>query len=270
MRTAAAGHRTGLAGCASALIRRVQRFHTAGMNATAADLETPRRDALLAQRLDAPDVRQAREPFPWLVATGMVDEAARDALRDAFPIAGQAGFIPHDPAACGAAFNALVAQLVAPAFADALGERLGLAALSTHPVLVTVCSRLNRRHGTIHTDSRSKIASALLYLNERWDHGSAGNLRLLARGDDIGALLTPEIAPVFGTLVAFQRTDCSFHGHLPFEGERRVVQFAWLTDADALARKTRRGLAQRWLKRLFGPLDRWLGGRRGVNDAHRD
>jgi hypothetical protein len=137
-------------------------------------------------------------------------------------------------------------------------------------VLVTICSRLNKRHGTIHTDSRSKIASALLYLNEDWTPGSAGSLRLLADGNDIESLLTPEIPPLYGTLVAFRRSENSFHGHLPFEGERRVVQFAWLADRDALERKTQRGHMQRLLKRLFGPFDRWLGSRRGVNKAHHD
>jgi hypothetical protein len=221
-------------------------------------------------RLSDGDVRQAREPFPYLIATRTVDPGARAALRSGFPVSGQAGFIPHQPADCGPEFNRLIAEIVAPAFADELGDRLGIPHLSAHPVLVTVCSRLNRRHGTIHTDSRSKIASALLYLNEDWVPGSAGSLRLLARDDDIEALLTPEIPPLFGTLVAFRRTANSFHGHLPFEGERRVVQFAWLTDLEALERKTRRGRMQRLFKRVFGPLDRWLGARRGVNKAHRD
>jgi len=225
---------------------------------------------LRENRLCAADARRAAEPFPYLIATGVVEDGAREALRKGFPECAQAGFVPHEASACGAAFNRLVEAFIAPAFADRIGERLGMTNLSAHPVLVTVCSRLNKRHGTIHTDSRSKIASALLYLNEDWQPGAAGSLRLLAKDDDIESLLTPEIPPLFGTVVAFRRTDRSFHGHLPFEGERRVIQFAWLTDQQALERKTRRGRMQRAFKRLFGPLDRWLGARRGVNKAHRD
>ena len=225
---------------------------------------------LLPERLSAANLRSAREPFAYLIATGMLTEDARAALRSGFPVCAQAGFIPHQLQACGSAFNRLIAAIAAPEFADALGERLGVPQLSNFPVLVTICSRLNKRHGTIHTDSRSKIASALLYLNQDWMPGSAGSLRLLADGDDIESLLTPEIPPLYGTLVAFRRSENSFHGHLPFEGERRVIQFAWLADCDALKRKTRRGRMQRLLKRVLGPLDRWLGARRDVNKAHRD
>ena len=242
------------------------------MEATAHPIEilTAQASLLRPERLDAGDVRQARVPFAYLIAPGMVDEAAQDALRDGFPTSGQAGFIPHQPADCGVDFNRLVAEITAPAFADALGERLGVPRLSDFPVLVTICTRLNKRHGIIHTDSRSKIASALLYLNQDWVPGSLGSLRLLAKIDNIESMLTPEIPPLYGTLVAFRRSEHSFHGHLPFEGERRVIQFAWLADHDALQRKTQRGHMQRLFKRMFGPFDRWLGSRRGVNKAHRD
>ncbi len=225
---------------------------------------------LWPERLSAADVREARAPFAYLIATGTVDEDARIALRDGFPASKQAGFIPHEPAHCGDELNRLIAEITAPAFAETLGDRLGVAGMSRFPVLVTICTRLNKRHGTIHTDSRSKIASALLYLNDAWVPGSAGSLRLLANDSDIESLLTPEIPPLYGTLVAFRRSDTSFHGHLPFEGERRVIQFAWLADRDAFERKTRRGHMQRLFKRVFGPLDRWLGSHRGVNKAHRD
>jgi hypothetical protein len=225
---------------------------------------------LLSERLSANDLRSAQEPFAYMVATGMLGEDASAALHSGFPVSAQAGFIPHQPAACGSKVNRLIAEMTAPAFANALGDRLGVPQMSNFPVLVTICSRLNKRHGTIHTDSRSKIASALLYLNEDWIPGSAGSLRLLAKGDDIESLLTAEIPPLYGTLVAFKRAENSFHGHLPFEGERRVIQFAWLTDRDAFERKTQRGHMQRLFKRIFGPLDRWLGSRRGVNKAHRD
>jgi hypothetical protein len=225
---------------------------------------------LRPERLCADGVRQAREPFAYLIATDLLDDRARIALQGGFPAARQAGFIPHEAADCGNAINRLIGEITAREFADALGDRLGVPNLSAFPVLVTICSRLNKRHGTIHTDSRSKIASALLYLNEDWTPGSAGSLRLLASADDIESVLTPEIPPLYGTLVAFRRAENSFHGHLPFEGERRVIQFAWLADRDALERKTRRGHMQRLLKRVFGPLDRWLGSRRGANAAHRD
>ena len=85
--------------------------------------------------------------------------------------------------------------------------------------------------------------------------GSAGALRFLKRVDSIDDLVAPEVPPVYGTLVAFKRADNSFHGHLPFEGERRVIQVAWLTSLEEKDRKTRRGRFSRLLKRILGRLD---------------
>ena len=122
---------------------------------------------------------------------------------------------------------------------------------------MTLCRSLNSRHGSIHTDSQSKIVTALLYLNAGWPHGSAGSLRLLAQPADIDSQVVPEVPPVYGNFVAFRRTGNSFHGHLPLQGERLAIQVAWLADAAAHARKTRRGTTSRTLKRLLGGLDRW-------------
>ena len=196
-------------------------------------------------------------PFPLLTAVDMLDPAQADALRHDFPRYRGAGFFPHEAADCGPAINALVAELTASAFADAIGARLGIERLSQYPALVTLCRSLNRRHGNIHTDSQSKIVTALVYLNPDWPHGAAGSLRFLANTDDIEAQVAPQVLPVYGNLVAFRRTEHSFHGHLPFEGDRYTIQIAWLADAAAHARKTRRGRTSRAIKKLLGGLDRW-------------
>jgi len=219
-------------------------------------------------RLDRPDAIAAREPFAFLIAPGQLDDADRPALLADFPRYGSAGFFPYEPADCGPMLSTLVEDIRSPVFADALGQHLGIEGLGEYPTLVTLSDSLNRRHGTLHTDSRSKIATALLYFNQAWPHGSAGCLRLLAR-DDIDTMVAPEIPPLYGTLVAFARADHSWHGHLPFEGERRVLQVAWLTSGDELRRKQKRGRFSRWLKKLAGGLDRRLGAGRDIN-ARRD
>jgi hypothetical protein len=68
----------------------------------------------------------------------------------------------------------------------------------------------------------------------------------------------------------FKRCDNSFHGHLPYEGERRVIQVAWLTSEEEKLRKTKRGKFSRTFKKIFGSLDRKLGAGRDRNAAHRD
>lgn len=220
--------------------------------------------------LNAPTTHTARAPFAFLVAHAQLPETARDDLRTDFPPYPNAGFFPHERADCGPSVNALIDELTSPAVADAIGETLGLTALGSHPSLVTICRSLNRRHGTIHTDSRSKIATALLYLNDDWPQTSAGCLRFLAREDSIDALVAPEVRPLYGTFVAFARADNSYHGHLPFEGERRVIQVAWLTSEEEKLRKTRRGKFSRLFKRLFSAVDRRIGARRKDDAAHLD
>jgi hypothetical protein len=51
---------------------------------------------------------------------------------------------------------------------------------------------------------------------------------------------------------AFLRADNSWHGHEPFTGERRVVQVAWVRDADELARKKKRNKVAQFFKGVFG------------------
>jgi hypothetical protein len=221
-------------------------------------------------RLENPATHVRSEPFAFVVAHDQLPDSARDELNNDFPRYHGAGFFPYAAEDCGPAVNRLVGEITAPAFADALGRRLGIPDLGRYPTLVTICRSLNRRHGTIHTDSKSKVATALLYLNESWPDTSDGCFRFLNRVDDIDDLAAPEIRPLYGALAAFRRSDNSFHGHLPYEGERRVIQIAWLTSEDEKARKTQRGRLSRLFKKLFGGLDRKLGAGRDRNAAHPD
>ena len=221
-------------------------------------------------RLDAARAEVHAQPFPFLVARAQLPLGAAEALERDFPKYESAGFFPYQAEECGPALVDAIEALTSPAFARALGERLGVPDLDSYPPLVTICRHLNLRHGTIHTDSRSKVATALLYLTPEWPHGSAGALRFLKRIDSIDELVAPEVPPVYGTLVAFKRADNSFHGHLPFEGERRVVQVAWLTSKEEMDRKSRRGRFSRLMKKLFGRLDSRWGAGRGRNASHPD
>ncbi|HEY8587470.1 MAG TPA: 2OG-Fe(II) oxygenase [Rhodanobacter sp.] len=221
-------------------------------------------------RLDRPDTAVQREPFPFMVAHGQLPDELRADLERDFPRYPSAGFFPYDPTDCGPSINALVEDTISPAFARAIGHRLGIDNLDQYPTLVTLCRLLNKRHGTIHTDSKSKVATALIYLNARWPDTSDGCLRFLSRIDDIDSLVAPELKPLYGELVVFKRCDNSFHGHLPYEGERRVIQVAWLTSEQEKLRKTKRGKFSRMFKKLFGRLDTQHGAGRDRSASHRD
>ena len=221
-------------------------------------------------RLDRPDTLVRHDPFPFLIAHGQLPELCRADLDRDFPKYSGAGFFPYNPKECGESINELVSAVTSPGFASAVGAKLGIDNLGQYPTLVSICRNLNKRHGTIHADSKSKVASALIYLNRTWRDTSDGCLRFLSKIDDIDATVAPEVKPLYGEFVIFQRTDNSFHGHLPYEGERRVIQAAWLTSEEEKLRKTQRGTATRFFKKLAGGLDRKFGAGRDRNAAHRD
>jgi hypothetical protein len=221
-------------------------------------------------RLDRADSVVRSEPFHFLIARDQLPVDAAAELNRDFPKYAGAGFFPYEERDCGPTINRLIADLTNPAVADAVGGRLGIDNLGRFPTLVTLCRTLNKRHGTIHTDSKSKVATALLYLNQSWPDTSDGCFRLLKHSDDIDDLVAPEIKPLYGNLVVFKRADNSFHGHLPYAGERHVIQVAWLTSLDEKLRKTQRGKLSRLFKILFGGIDRRLGAGRDKNAAHKD
>lgn len=221
-------------------------------------------------RLDRSDTEVRLDPFPFMIAHGQLPDDARGELDRDFPRYSSAGFFPYDPSDCGPAINELIQHLTTPEFASAVGQRLGIENLGRYPTLVTLCRSLNKRHGTIHTDSRSKIATALLYLNQQWPDTSDGCLRFLGSVNNIDDMLVPELKPLYGEFAVFKRCDNSFHGHLPHEGERRVIQVAWLTNEQEKLRKTRRGTFARGFKKFFGVLDRKLGAGRDRNASHPD
>lgn len=220
-------------------------------------------------QFDRPDTLVHEQPFSFMVAHAMLPASRYQALEKDFPRYNEAGFFPYDESECGPAIRELVERLTTPAFADAVGRRLGIEDLGQYPTLVTICRSLNRRHGTIHTDSKSKVATALLYLNGMWPDTSDGCLRFLDTIDDIDAMVAPEVKPLYGEFVAFRRADNSFHGHLPYEGERRVIQVAWLVSEEARLRKTQRGRFSRAFKKLFGALDQKIGAKRDRSASHR-
>lgn len=220
------------------------------------------------ERVLSDETLVVREPFSFMVATDMLDASLESKLNEAYPRQNGAGFLPYEPETCGEAFNKLVNQLIAPDFANAVGKQLGIENLAQYPTYISIARTLNKRHGTIHTDGKSKIATMLLYLNPAWADTS-GRLRFLNKIDDIEDTIVPEIEPLYGTLVAFKRADNSFHGHLPFEGERRAIQIAWLVSEDAKSRKGKRGKLSSGVKKLFGWVDRKIAAGREDN-AHRD
>ncbi|MFO0996963.1 MAG: 2OG-Fe(II) oxygenase [Alphaproteobacteria bacterium] len=188
-----------------------------------------------------------REPFDHLVVTGMLRPSASSAIRADFPEIREYGLLPAAAVKGGPSFHALLDEIRSDEFSAAFSEKFGLD-LAQYPLMITVRGRCRAVDGRIHTDSEDKVVTALLYLNDGWS-AEGGNLRLLRNPQNIDDVIA-EVPPRAGTLVAFRRTDCSWHGHKPFEGERRYVMFNWMRHALAARREVARHHLSTWFKRL--------------------
>src|SRR5271154_5434664 len=166
------------------------------------------------------------EPFPHLIVSGFVSPAGLAAINADYPKISTSGSFPVDQVSFGPAFQTLLDELESDALREAFEQKFSLD-LSGRPTVTTVRGRCDARDGRIHTDSTSKIITVLIYMNESWEQ-AGGRLRLLRSADNLDDIIT-EVPPVCGTMLAFKRSNNSWHGHEPFIGERRVIQFNWLT-----------------------------------------
>ena len=178
-----------------------------------------RLDALRATSL-------VREPFPYLIVEGFIGPAALTAINADYPKISSPGSFPIDEVTFGPAFQRLLDELEGEEFRAAFAEKFAID-LSGRPTVTTVRGRCQGSDGKIHTDSKSKIITVLIYVNESWDQ-AGGRLRLLRSAHNLDDIIV-EVPPFAGTMLAFKRSDNSWHGHEPFVGERRVIQFNWLT-----------------------------------------
>lgn len=191
----------------------------------------------------------SRQPYPHLIAHGVLAPETAKAINRDFPDISKTGFLPLDVLKRHGAFDELLRDLESPELADVLSRKLDIE-LRDKPSMITIRKWSAMKDGRIHNDGEAKIVTALLYLNETWpENEDGGRFRVLTSDrsfDDTAA----EVPPSYGTFVAFVRTENSWHGHKPFEGERRVVQTTWLRSWEDLERKKKRGRLSFLLKKF--------------------
>jgi len=191
-----------------------------------------------------------RSPYTYIVLSNFLRADAIDDLRRDFPNIQKPGFLTLQDIDMRGAFKRLIEELESDEMAVALSAKLGID-LVPHPRLTTVRRLSQAKDGRIHTDSQSKLATFLVYMNDNWQDDGAGRLRVLRGPDDFDDMAA-EISPTMGSAFGFKRADNSWHGHKPFAGERRVVQVTWLRDAAELERKKKRNSLAQFFKGLFG------------------
>ncbi len=188
------------------------------------------------------------EPFPYLIVPGFISAEACAAINAAYPAIENPGSYPVGQLSYGAAFQALLESLEGDEMRAAFAAKFGMD-LAGRPTMITVRGRSGTKDGFIHTDAKSKLITALIYMNPQWE-AAGGRLRLLRSANDIEDVLV-EVPPTEGTLLTFRRSDNSWHGHKPFIGPRRVIQLNWVTDAFTMHRENLRHRVSAWTKKLI-------------------
>ena len=193
----------------------------------------------------------AREPFEFLVVPEFVRAEARAAIDKDYPEVARAGSFPLREVTYGPVFAKLIEEMRSEEFRKAFEEKFNID-LTARPDMITVRGRCSEKDGKIHTDSETKIITILVYMNSAWE-STGGRLRLLRSGTNLDDVVL-EVPPTEGTLLAFRRSSNSWHGHKPFSGARRVIQFNWVTSDAVVRREQNRHRFSAWLKKLRGAL----------------
>jgi SM-20-related protein len=192
-----------------------------------------------------------REPFEFLIVPEFVKAEARTAIDRHYPEVNRPGSFPLREVRYGPGFAKLIDEMRSEDFRKAFEEKFNIN-LTNRPDMITVRGRCSEKDGKIHTDSDTKIITILIYMNSAWE-SSGGQLRLLRSGNNLDDVIL-EVPPTEGTLLAFRRSSNSWHGHKPFSGPRRVIQFNWVTSEAVVRREQNRHRLSAWTKRIRGVL----------------
>lgn len=189
-----------------------------------------------------------RDPYDHVIVPGFVRAEAIPAIHADYPEIARPGSFPYQSLDYGPAFARTIAALQGPEMRRAI-ETVFDIDLAGRPTTVTVRGHCQQKDGRIHPDSEEKLITVLVYMNPDWEAGG-GQLRVLRSDSDLDDYAA-EVPPTEGTLLAFRRSDRSFHGHRPHVGPRRVLQLNWVTD-DRFARRERRRHAVSAFFKRFG------------------
>ncbi len=172
-------------------------------------------------------------PYPHTVIRNLIREDKLKAVCDAFPDLTDGGVFNCNEDNTTDALAAFIHELHAGEMRQWLEEHFQVD-LTDKPVMATLRGLSRAKDGRIHTDSKDKIITLLIYLNPDWHQSEGGSLRIL-RSDNIDDY-ADEVQPEAGTCVIFKVTDNCWHGYKPFIGTRRQIMFNFLVSDTALKR----------------------------------
>jgi hypothetical protein len=176
-------------------------------------------DKLRAARIET-------QPYTYTIVPGFLSPESIARINATYPKIEKGGSYPIESLDASMAIKEVIDELDSAEFEAVIADRFGVD-LAGKPKMYSLRGYTRAKDGQIHTDSKDKIITVLLYLNEMWKQ-PGGRLRILRNGYDVDDYVA-EVPPDNGTLLVFKRSDNSWHGHHPFEGPRRSLQMNWMT-----------------------------------------
>jgi SM-20-related protein len=165
-------------------------------------------------------------PYNYTIVPGFLTPETVSRINATYPKIEKGGSYPIESLDAGMAIKDVIDELDSPEFEQLIAEKFDVE-LAGRPKMYSLRAYTRAKDGQIHTDSKDKIITVLLYLNENWQQ-VGGRLRVLNNGKDVDNFAA-EVPPDNGTLLVFKRADNSWHGHHPFDGPRRSLQMNWMT-----------------------------------------
>jgi SM-20-related protein len=190
------------------------------------------------------------DPFDHVIVPDFIGPDALATINDNFPTIRHPGSFHSASLKGGPAFGDLTAALQGAEMATFVGEKFSID-LENQPTMLTVRGQCRERDGKIHRDSGGKIITVLLYLNSAWE-GDGGQLRLLRSADNLEDYAAT-VPPTAGTLLAFRCTNNAWHGHKPYQGERRSMQLNWVKERGYLWKEAFRHNLSAIAKKILRP-----------------
>jgi SM-20-related protein len=166
------------------------------------------------------------DPYTYTLVPGFLSPGTVARINATYPKIDKGGSYPIESLEANMAIKEVIDELDGPEFEKAIAEKFSVE-LDGRPKMYSLRGYTRSKDGQIHTDSKDKIITVLVYLNENWQQ-PGGRLRILKNGHDVDDYVA-EVPPDNGTLLVFKRSENSWHGHHPFEGPRRSLQMNWMT-----------------------------------------
>jgi len=165
-------------------------------------------------------------PYNYLIVPGFLSPETISKVNKTYPPISAGGSFPIESLDGNMAIKEVIDELDGPEFEKLVEDKFGVD-LNQRPKMYSLRGYTRAKDGQIHTDSKDKIITVLVYLNENWQQ-TGGRLRILKNAHNVDDFAA-EVPPDNGTLLIFKRSDTSWHGHHPFDGPRRSLQMNWMT-----------------------------------------